>query len=305
MNKTPELFSYRADIDGLRAIAVALVILFHYEFPVFTGGYVGVDVFFVISGYLISAIITNAHEHKSFSYKEFAFRRARRLIPAYLVVVFVVFITATIMFVPEHLKATALHVPAALFYVSNLLFIGQIDYFGISTIFKPFVHTWSLSVDWQFYILWSLALHILYKFKKVGGVLFASILLVSFVGAVAFSKSASGFYFTPFRIYEFMVGYGVYAFLARSFVLPPVIKNLLLAVGLFIIFHASIAFDAGTPFPSYYALYPCIGAAAVIIGGNGPIGEWLIGNRTVSYIGRISYPIFLIHWPLYVFYYYG
>jgi peptidoglycan/LPS O-acetylase OafA/YrhL len=305
MSKNQQDMKYRADIDGLRALAVFLVVLFHYDFPLFSGGYSGVDVFFVISGYLISGVIGNALANGNFSYKEFLLRRIRRLLPSYLVVVFAAFIASSIMFVPEHLKATALHVPAALFYVSNFLFIGEIDYFGVSNIFKPLMHTWSLSIEGQFYVIWSIAILFSHRYKKLGVVLLALMFLISIAGAIAFSNSTSSYFFTPFRIYEFMFGYAVYLLSSGDRPVRQTLDGMLVALGLLILVHTAVVFDDKTPFPSFYAVYPCMGAAMVLLGGKGIVGNGLLGNNIISYVGRISYAIFLIHWPIYVFYNYS
>ena len=145
---------YRADIDGLRAVAVIAVLLFHLGFPRFAGGFVGVDIFFVISGYLITGIIKTGIEQKRFTLAGFFARRGRRLLPGMFVVIAASSIAAFLMLSPEHLRSFARSAVASVFGVSNILFWQESDYFDLSARLKPLLHTWTLSLEWQFYLVW-------------------------------------------------------------------------------------------------------------------------------------------------------
>jgi len=151
---TAQKMAYRPDIDGLRAVAVVAVLLFHLTFPKFAGGFVGVGVFFVISGYLITGIIKSDVDRKRFSFLRFYARRGRRLLPAMFAVVALSSVAAFLMLSPEHLKSFATSAIAAVFAVSNILFWHEADYFDLSARLKPLLHTWTLGVEWQFYIFW-------------------------------------------------------------------------------------------------------------------------------------------------------
>ena len=303
------MIAYRADIDGLRAVAVLLVVLFHLELFSVTGGYVGVDVFFVISGYLISAILLKDLKNGKLSLWHFYERRVRRILPAMFFIMLVVTIAAVVFLFPQEFKYFGETLAATAAYGSNILFWQESGYFEVESQLVPLLHTWSLGVEEQFYILFPLFLIVLYRYARrwaFAGVVAA--MLVSFAIAVVgleARKYAAVFYLLPPRAWELMIG----AVLAFHFI--PVVKNrsvnsFLAALGVLMIVAAGFVFREKTPFPGVNALLPTVGAALVIYAGfaeTNVIGR-LLGARMPVMIGKMSYSLYLWHWPLVVFYSY-
>lgn len=315
---------YRLDIDGIRAIAVMSVLLFHAGFASFSGGYVGVDVFFVISGFLITRLIKDEIEEGRFSFGEFYARRARRLFPALFVTVAATFLLAVLMFSPEHLRRFAGELIYAVTSLSNFYFWGESGYFDADAHFKPLLHTWSLSVEEQFYLFWPLLLVFLLTRLRglsaalailaLGGISFALNLLfqgggdvfkgVSSALAQAFEDGGASIYFlTPFRIFEFAIG-AVLVWLMGFRPMSNWPLELLLFIGLVLAVAPVFLYDETLLFPSYYALAPCLGAALMIYAGEARYLGRVLSNPLSVRIGLISYSLYLVHWPVYVFYRY-
>jgi len=310
---------YQPHIDGLRALAVVLVLFFHLEFAPFTGGFIGVDVFYVISGFLITSIIKNDIELGRFSLKRFYMRRARRLLPAVFFTVAVCFVVAGFLFTPFHFQSFANSAIAAVMAVSNIQFWYESDYFDIGARVKPLLHTWSLSVEWQFYLIWPSMLMLFFAVKKrwfppvaIGlvGVISLWVTLAYQDGEVllpgvgewiklTFSGPTTTFYHFPFRIFEFAIGASL-IWLPRP---NPAkgLSGLLLAVGIGMIVYSAVVFDEYTLFPSYNALVPAVGAALAILAGPAHYLGNVLRNPVSVYIGQISYSVYLVHWPLIVF----
>ncbi|MCH9697488.1 MAG: acyltransferase [Gammaproteobacteria bacterium] len=298
---------YRADIDGLRAIAVICVVLFHYDASLFSGGYIGVDVFFVISGFLITRLIRSELNENRFSLINFYQRRARRLFPALFVTLVICFGFAYQLFSAEHFERFGGTLFYALLSVSNFFFWNEQGYFDTDAVFKPLLHTWSLSVEEQFYLLWP-SLMILVcasKLKQYTVFLIAIIGIASLVTCQFMLKSdpQAAFFLTPFRIVEFCIG-GLVVWLTDKIRLGRWLKEFLLVTGLLLIGYSVISFNQQTPFPGLTALIPCCGAALVIVAGQAHYTGIILRNQPIVYIGLISYSIYLVHWPLYVFYQY-
>ncbi|HSX70748.1 MAG TPA: acyltransferase family protein [Pseudomonas sp.] len=315
---------YRPDIDGIRAIAVMSVLLFHAGFASFSGGYVGVDVFFVISGFLITRLIKDEIEVGRFGFGEFYARRARRLFPALFVTVAATFLLAVLMFSPEHMRRFAGELIYAVTSLSNFYFWGESGYFDADAHFKPLLHTWSLSVEEQFYLFWPLLLVFLLTRLRglsaalailaLGGISFALNLLfqgggdvfkgVSTTLARAFEDGGATIYFlTPFRIFEFAIG-AVLVWLMGFRPRSNWPLELLLLVGLVLAVAPVFLYDDTLLFPSYYALAPCLGAALMIYAGETRYLGRILSNPLSVRIGLISYSLYLVHWPVYVFYRY-
>lgn len=296
---------YRPDIDGLRALAVLLVLFFHLQVGRLSGGFVGVDVFFVISGYLITGIIVKETETSGFSVVKFYERRARRILPALFVVLSVCTLLALRYFLPGELMSYARSLLSATLSYSNIYFWSTTDYFDAPALTKPLLHTWSLAVEEQFYLIWPLLL-LLFSRRwltarkwMVAGLFTAS--LAWSIWAAHYSPDAA--FYLPFsRAWELLAG----AILALNIV--PEIRNKLWRevasiAGLGAILFASLTYSSGTAFPGLAALLPCGGAALIIAAGR--FGTSLVGRalslRPIVWIGLISYSVYLWHWPLIVF----
>lgn len=315
---------YRPDIDGIRAIAVMSVLLFHAGFASFSGGYVGVDVFFVISGFLITRLIKDEIEEGRFRFGEFYARRARRLFPALFVTVFATFLLAVLMFSPEHMQRFAGELIYAVTSLSNFYFWAESGYFDADAHFKPLLHTWSLSVEEQFYLLWPLllvfllarlrGLSVALAILAFGGLSLALNLLfqgggdvfsgISSTLAQVFEDGGSTIYFlTPFRIFEFAIGAALVWLMGfRPKSNWPL--EVLLFSGLALAVAPVFLYDDTLLFPSYYALAPCLGAAFMIYAGEARYLGRILSNPLSVRIGLISYSLYLVHWPVYVFYRY-
>ncbi len=295
---------YRADIDGLRALAILPVVLYHAGIPGFKGGFVGVDVFFVISGYLMASLIMREIIHGDFNLLRFYERRIRRIFPALFAMFAACGIMAWLFFMPAEFEYFARSLRAAAVFTSNFQFERESGYFDIGTQMKPLVHTWSLAVEEQFYIFFPLVLILLGRFARryIVPILF-TLLLASLAASVwaVHAEPVPAFYLTQFRIWELLLG-ALLAFNVLPAVLSRPAREAIAASGILLIVYAVIAFDDGTAFPGLAALLPCVGAALIIHAHatNGPAGR-LLTARPVVFIGLISYSLYLWHWPAIVF----
>jgi len=294
---------WREHIDGLRAVAVLAVLLFHVGVPGFPGGFVGVDVFFVISGYLITGIIVAEIERTGrFDFARFYVRRIRRLFPALLFTLAASALAASLLLSPDDLGRFSGSMVAAILSVSNIYFWRESGYFDAAAELKPLLHTWSLSVEEQFYLVWPPALAVLAwaGWRRHAPLLVAALFAVGLVLAWSFQQDrAATFYLAPFRTYEFAIGAAL-VWIGRW--RPDVTAgNAMVAVGLALIAYAIAAFSEATAFPGLAALVPCSGAALVILGGESPAGRVLLGNPLMVGVGLISYSLYLAHWPILVF----
>lgn len=299
-----EAAGYRPDIDGLRAVAVLLVVAFHLDVKPFSGGYVGVDVFFVISGFLITRIVVAeiACGH-GFSFRRFFVRRLRRLFPALAATVAGTLSVGSFILSPALLEQMSASAAAAILSVSNVVFWMQSGYFDTAALLKPLLHTWSLGVEEQFYLVWPpliLALWVALPPRAIpwalGGIGAASLAAAHW--ALARDPSAA-FYLMPFRVYEFVIGALLVWLPARA--LPPGrAADAAGFAGLAMIFAAAVLYGEETDFPGVAALLPCAGTGLVIAAGQGSGCGRLLGTRPLVRIGLISYSLYLVHWPLIV-----
>jgi len=300
--------AYRSDIDGLRAVAVTSVVLFHADVRLFSGGYAGVDVFFVISGFLITRLLIRDLADGSFSFKDFYLRRARRLFPALFATLVLVFAVAVAIFLPFHLERLGGALISAVFWCSNVFFWTENGYFDASSSLKPLLHTWSLSVEEQFYLIWPSLIAVLFGFGKriwlVAGI--AIIGIVSFAAAELWMRmdSSAAFYLAPFRVYEFGIG-ALLVFFYEKKPKRKVVLDIVLLAGFALIGMTVLIFDEHTPFPGVKTLAPCLGAALIIYAGQAERVGFLLRNSISRYIGLISYSLYLVHWPVVVFYKYS
>jgi len=297
--------SYRRDIDGLRAIAVIPVVLYHANNNLMPGGYVGVDVFFVISGYLITALILKDITRNRFSIALFYERRARRILPALFGILVFATIAAAALFLPSDLRLYGATLAATTLFSSNFLFLSQSGYFDQAADTKPLLHTWSLAVEEQFYILYPLFLWLVHRFFgrryaiALGAVCFASLGL-SIWGVAAHPSAA--FYLAPTRAWELLIG-GILATESVPAVRATWLVNAVSLAGLAMIGYAVFAFTPSTTFPGANALYPAVGTALLLHAGNSPksvVARWL-SLAPLAFVGLISYSLYLWHWVLIVF----
>jgi peptidoglycan/LPS O-acetylase OafA/YrhL len=299
-------YPYRLEIEGLRAVAVLSVILFHVGFP-FSGGYVGVDVFFVISGFLITRNILKDQESGIFTFGRFYLRRIRRLFPALAATLLLTLAGGFMFLAPDdmaRLGQTALFSVASL---SNVLFWLEIGYFDAAATLKPLLHTWSLSVEEQFYLFWPAAIVCASRLGRSRAItaMVISIGTASFVSAELFRTAHPGavFYLVPFRMFELCAG-AVLAVIPRQRHSHQLSAQLAMIAGLSAIAYSVIYFDSATSLRHFWSLLPCIGAALVIYAGNTPWSGLLLSNRFMTAVGTISYSLYLVHWPIVAFYKY-
>ncbi|MGE4266207.1 MAG: acyltransferase family protein [Deferribacterales bacterium] len=293
---------YRKDVDGLRAVAVLPVILYHAGISAFSGGYVGVDIFFVISGYLITGIISAEMAEGTFTVSNFYVRRIKRIFPALYFMMLVTIILSGFLLLPEHFRNFGKSVAATVFFSSNFFFWKQSGYFDSAAETKPLLHTWSLGVEEQFYIIFPLFLLWLYKKRNNIKLAVAAVFIFSLTLSIflTYRKPEMSFYLLPTRAWELMLGamlsLGVFR-RAES----RALNDILSVTGTAMIALSVAWFDAATPFPGYSALLPCVGAALLIYAGEKSILGRILSFRPLVFIGLLSYALYLWHWPFIAF----
>jgi peptidoglycan/LPS O-acetylase OafA/YrhL len=300
--------SYRREIDGLRAIAVLVIVFFHMQIPGFQGGFIGVDVFFVVSGFLITQIILSSLNAGEFSFRDFYVRRVTRIIPALAVTVAAVLLCSLYLQLPQKLEHTALQSIYALLSVSNFFFWSQASYWATTAESYALLHTWSLGVEEQFYIAYPLMLFAAHRLGGSRGVVIT--LLLTFGISLYASEIATrvnrdaAFFFSPLRFYEFALG-GLGTFLApRMQGLQKIrwLSSSITLLGIFLILASTVLFSWLWPLPGTRMLIPLFGALLVILAGPSPSANILLGNPLMSWLGKVSYSLYLVHWPIIVFY---
>ncbi len=310
---------FEIEINGLRGLAILLVVLFHYEIYPFSGGFIGVDIFFVISGYLIGKIIQN-REFSIKNYKDFLFKRVRRIFPGLFFLLLFSFVFFSLILSPEHLIDFSKSIISNLILIPNFYFWTQSNYFDVSSYYKPLLHTWSLGVEYHFYLIWPLLVWFINSIfsKKFFINLFLIFLIIFsvilnlyvisfgpiFENQLLYGKYVSDtiFFLTPFRIFEFIFGYLLVVNEQRF--KNNFINQILFLMGFIMIVYASINFDGKTPFPSYNALLPTFGAFLLIFSKGCSLSKILLKNKIINYLGNISFSLYLYHWPVLIFYKY-
>ena len=297
---------YRPEIDGLRALAVVPVILFHAGFELFSGGFVGVDVFFVISGYLIATIIISELAQGSFSIVNFYERRARRILPALFFIMAVCVVCAWFWLVPSDLKDFGQSLMAVTIFASNIFFWQESGYFNTASELKPLLHTWSLAVEEQYYIFFPIILVIFWRAGvKIVLVLLSIGFLLSFVVADwgSFNKPDAAFFLLPTRGWELLIGVFAAFFLRyKGYLTSEILNQVLSLLGFALIVFSIVAFDHNTPFPGRYALVPTIGTVLLILSAVPTTLVYkLLAIRPVVGVGLISYSAYLWHQPILAF----
>ncbi|WP_380179617.1 acyltransferase family protein [Kalamiella sp. sgz302252] len=295
---------YRPDIDGLRALAIVPVLLFHAGFSTFSGGYVGVDVFFVISGFLITSILLKDIKNNSYSIIDFYERRIRRIFPALFSVILFVLLVAPFALLPDDYNFLPKEVAGALLFVSNIVSWRKSGYFSSDAEERPLLHTWSLGVEEQFYIFAPIILFfILVKLKRKPDLFLLAIFALSFLLSIFLThpKPSAAFYLLPSRTWELMAG----SLLALNRVPKPrsaALNELIALAGFAAIVGSVFCFDAHTAFPGYAAALPVFGSVCIIYAAQQTLVGKLLSLKPVVFIGLISYSLYLWHWPLIVFF---
>lgn len=303
--------SYRPDIDGLRAIAVLSVVIFHAFPALLPSGFIGVDIFFVISGYLISHIIINDLLNNRFSFLEFYSRRIKRIFPALLTVLLSSFLIGWFVLLPDELKLLGKHIAAGAGFSSNLVLLNEGGYFDSNSDKKILLHLWSLGIEEQFYLIWSFILFISWRLRQNFLVVILMLLLASFMLNVAYiHKSPQTVFYSPLtRFWELLCGAALASFhLYKSkhenfdIKITSAVRNSLSFMAITILVVGYLTISADKRFPGWWALFPTLGAALVIASGpNAWFNRTILANRVLVWLGLISYPLYLWHWPLLAF----
>ena len=305
-----EKIRYRPDIDGLRALAVLAVIIFHTDRNLLSGGFVGVDIFFVISGYLITSIIFNDIKNDKFSIFHFYDRRVRRIIPALLFLLAISSIASYVILFPADLYKYAKSLLATLLFFSNIFFWRNSGYFAPTADTIPLLHTWSLSIEEQFYLFFPVFIITAFylvkrKPKKKIVFLLSLFFIVSLFLSIwgAENKPSASFYLLPTRAWELLLG-ALLAFLPKiNF--QSRYRALLTGSGIILVFVSFYFLSKELSFPGINALFPCLGAGMIILANHKRSGNFvskLISIKPLVFIGLISYSLYLWHWSFIVFY---
>ena len=310
----PAHLEYRPDIDGLRAIAVLAVVCFHVAPKRIVGGFVGVDIFFVISGYLISSIILSGLNSGKFSYREFYIRRIRRIFPALMLMFAACLIAGWYLLLPDEYRLLGKHTVASSLFAANFVLWSEAGYFDAQSSVKPYLHLWSLGVEEQFYIVWPLVLAALWKYSRAPLIWIVAGAIASFLLCVAVQTTSptAAFYSPATRFWQLLVGVALAFALARpavgrgySYGVGSLLFNrawighTLGWVGLVLLAGAIFLVDSQSSFPGIRAGIPTLGSALVLCAGpDAHINRHVLSNRVMVAIGLISYPLYLWHWPL-------
>jgi hypothetical protein len=301
------MFHYRREIDGLRALAVVAVILFHAGFDRFSGGFVGVDIFFVISGYLITSIILKQKALGKFSLVDFYERRARRILPALFLIMLVSIPFAYLWLMPSYMKDFSKSLVAISAIASNILFLLESNYFDTASELKPLLHTWTLAVEAQFYFLFPLLLLIMWRFaNKLTVVSLVVITVLSFALAQwgAYNRPEATFFLLPSRGWEIAIGVLIAFYLEQypKLQIKSCFQEIGGLIGLTLILYAIFTYSKKIPFPSVYTLAPTLGTALILIFATPStlVGR-LLSTRVFVGVGLVSYSAYLWHYTIFVF----
>ena len=296
---------YRPDIDGLRAVAVSSVVLGHAHVPGFAGGYVGVDVFFVISGVLITRLIVDDLDRGTFSFADFYERRVRRILPALIVMLAVTMAMGWFLLMPDEYRSLGRNTIAVLLFVSNFAFWRDVGYFAPAASEMPLLHTWSLAVEEQFYLVFPVLLLVLARtWPKQRMLVIAGLAVASFTAAEVCLQvyPRAAFYVSPMRMWELLAG-SLLALGGSTVTLSTLAANGMALLGIAGVLSPLFLYSDTTPFPALAALPPVLGAVAVMLAGatrNNAVSK-LLSIGPVVYLGRISYSLYLWHFPLLAF----
>ena len=308
MFKLPGIIKeYRPELNGLRGLAVLLVLLFHLDFYWMEGGFLGVDIFLVISGYFISKNILYDRQNGKFTFKRFYTKRLRRLFPALIFTLIAVIVAGYFLLTPANYERLGLSTLFSALSVSNFFFWQESGYFDLDAIGKPLLHMWSLSLEEQFYLFWPLLLVTMHRILRKYLLWFIFGFIVVSIGLAEWyfnTDPSATFFLIPFRMFEFLLG-------ASCIWLEQLVRRewnslreVLFLLGFSAMIFSGVVFDGFSRMPGLLSLIPCGGAMLTIIGGKARISSWLLKNKPTELIGKASYSIYLAHWPLIVYYKY-
>lgn len=289
--------NFRYDINGLRAIAVISVLLFHFSPNLLPGGFIGVDVFFVISGFLMTSIIFRGFENKNFSYLKFVINRAKRIVPALLTIVLILLVIGYLTLGQDAYKLLGKHARDSLLFISNITYAKENDYFDVSSTYKLLLHTWSLSVEWQFYLIYPAILLTLKRFTSIKTakisvlILFSLSLILSIY--ITYKNPTNGYFQFYTRAWEMMLGGVAFlyplSYLRQKYKLLCELAGLTLIIASFFLIHHTVLW------PGYMAIIPVFGTYLCILAHN---QSTFLRFYPINKIGLWSYSIYLVHWPL-------
>ncbi|EJL7016593.1 acyltransferase [Vibrio cholerae] len=314
-----KVINYRPDIDGLRALAVLSVVLYH-AFPSYLqGGFVGVDIFFVISGFLITSILLKELNNDDFKFSDFYLRRFNRIFPSLIVVLIFSFFIGWFIYLPKEFEQLSKHILGGVFFVSNFILLGEVGYFDAAAETKPLLHLWSLGIEEQFYIVWPFLLWFLYHRPRLFVRVIALITLCSFIlNVIAIYTNPEVAFYSPFtRFWELLTG----AFFSISLNYKSESKFVSISndisswiirsknrieicsiLGLSFLIIAMLITTKSQKFPGWYALLPTVGSLLIILSGPSAfVNRYILSSRPMVFIGLISFPLYLWHWPILVF----
>jgi peptidoglycan/LPS O-acetylase OafA/YrhL len=296
-----QLTLFRPEIAALRALAVAIVVFFHLKIGLFRGGFIGVDVFFVISGYLITRNILIDVQAGTFALKDFYVRRTRRIFPALIFTVAITYLLGALWCSPLMFLDIAKECTHALLSIANIQYWRESHkYFAAKSDQLALLHTWSLSAEEQFYVVWPcfliFARRVSRDWKAIG---FAAILSLIGAFAVARSDTSAVFFLTPLRIYEFC--FGALVIFVENKLTSQLLKEVLSALGIVAIVLSAVMFQSSMVHLELAIVVPCLGAAAVILAGGNTVTTRAIAKPPILALGKISYSLYLCHWPIIFF----
>lgn len=305
MNKDSIHPKYRPDVDGLRALAILCVVIYHAFPNLIVGGFVGVDIFFVISGFLITTIILENILNDTFSFTNFYIRRVTRIFPALFLVLLSCYAFGWFALYASEFKQLGLHIAASAGFIQNLVLWGESGYFDIDSMVKPLLHLWSLSIEEKFYIFWPLTL--LFLIRRKNNILKVTLIIISIsfaINVLTIDNFPTAAFYSPLsRFWELLCGAALaYVTVYRKEVITKfAIKhsNTLSSMGMLFILVAVFTINKDDAFPSWWALLPTVGSVMLIAANNQAwINRTILSNKVMVWLGLISYPLYLWHWPL-------
>lgn len=297
------MLKYRSDIDGLRAVAVLAVVIYHAFPKVLPGGFCGVDIFFVISGYLISSILFKGLSGGEFSFLEFYQRRIKRIFPSLLAVLILCIGYGWLVLFPHEFSQLGKHVAAGSVFIQNIIFYKECGYWETDSTLKPLLHLWSLAVEEQYYIIFPFIMLLLWKAKWPVAPLLLLLLIASLIAnlLIAHRSREADFFLTPYRAWEFLGG----SLLAWNHFSDSrggrekVVRNIPAVAGMGMIAMSLILIHEKDPYPGWRAVFPVLGTILVIGSGQGAwINRRILSTPVIVWLGLISYPLYLVHWPI-------